>query len=190
MPTQSASPPYCSSRLGLARLLLVLCLAVLAGRAAAQLSDYLLGPGDKVQVTVFGHPDLSTQPTVNANGNIAVPLLGQVKATGLTVSDLQLALEKALDKDYVANPRVSIEVITYRPFFILGEVQKPGKYDYIAGINVRMAVAIGGGYTRRALEEPVSILRADREGKQQRLSVTQDSLVLPGDTLEVDRRLF
>jgi len=149
-----------------------------------------MGPGDKVQVSVFGHPDLSSQPTVNANGNIAMPLLGQVKATGLTVGELQRDLERALDKDFVANPRVSIEVLTYRPFFILGEVQKPGKYDYVAGINVRMAVAIAGGYTRRAQEDPVAILRADREGKQQRLSVDQDTLVLPGDTLEIERRLF
>lgn len=174
----------------LARILFLAGLLLFPGAALAQLSDYLLGPGDKVRVTVFGHADLSGQTSVGADGTIAMPLLGQVKAATLTVSELQQRIVEKLDRDFVVDPKVSIEVLNYRPFFIMGEVKKSGKYDYIVGITVRKAIAIAEGYTRRAKHDPVLLIREDRDGQPVRYKADIDTLVYPGDTIEVVRRLF
>ena len=173
-----------------ARLLFLACLMLFPVTASAQLSDYLLGPGDKISVKVFGHADLSGQTTVGADGTIARPLVGQVKAAALTVSELQNHVVKKLDRDFVVDPKVSIEVLNYRPFFILGEVKKSGKYNYIVGITVRKAIAIAEGYTRRAKHDPVLLIREDRDGTPVRYKANLDTPVYPGDTIEVVRRLF
>ena len=158
--------------------------------AQAQLSDYLLGPGDKISIAIFGHDDLSGETAVGADGTIAMPLVGQVKAATLTIGELKQQLIMLLDKDFVVDPNVSIEVLNYRPFFILGEVKKSGKYDYIVGINVRKAIAMAEGYTRRAKHDPVLLIREDREGVPVRYKATLNTPVHPGDTIEVVRRLF
>lgn len=165
-------------------------LLLVPGTAQAQLSDYLLGPGDKINVTVFGHTDLSGQTTVGADGTIAMPLVGQVKAAALTVSELQTNFAEILDKDFVVDPKISIEVLSYRPFFILGEVKKSGKYDYVVGITIRKAIAMAEGYTRRAKHDPVLLIREDREGIPMRYKADLNTPVHPGDTIEVVRRLF
>lgn len=170
---------------------LLLLLAVPAlGQEASSLSDYLLGPGDRVNVQVFGHEDLSTQASIGANGAIALPLIGQVKASGLTVSELENTVIGRLDKDFVVDPKVSIEVMVYRPFFILGEVKKPGKYDYVVGLSVRKAVAMAEGFTRRGKEEPVVLIRENRDGDARKFEAMLDEQVFPGDIVEVQRRLF
>jgi len=158
--------------------------------AAAALADYLLGPGDKVAIVVFGHKDLSAEATVGANGTVALPLLGQVRASGLTLSELETQLADRLGRDFVVDPKISIQMLSYRPFFILGEVRKPGKYDYLIGINVRKAIAMAEGYTRRAKHDPVLLIREDRDGNPMRLRADLDSAIHPGDTIEVLRRLF
>jgi polysaccharide export outer membrane protein len=151
--------------------------------------DYHLGPGDKVKITVFNNQDVSGEAVLDSSGDIALPLLGQVPALNLTVSDLQTKITDLLNRQYLVDPKVSIEVLNYRPFFILGEVGRPGSYPYIAGVTVRQAVAIGGGYTRRARTSTVSIVRQTPVGED-RLEATSDTPVLPGDTVEVGRRLF
>ncbi len=159
-------------------------------QAQAQLSDYLLGPGDKISVKVFGHDDLSGEINVGADGTIAMPLVGQVRAAAFTVTELQDHLASKLDKDFVVDPKVSVEVLNYRPFFILGEVNKSGKYDYVVGINVRKAIAMAEGYTRRAKHDPVLLIRDDRDGNPVRYKADLNTPVHPGDTIEVVRRLF
>lgn len=161
--------------------------AIAAGTA---LSDYLLGPGDRLNVQVFGHEDLSAKAAVGANGAIAMPLIGQVKAAGLTVSELEEVIVGRLDKDFVVDPKVAIEVLVYRPFFILGEVNKPGKYDYVVGLSMRKAVAMAEGFTRRGKEDTVVVIRENRDGKAEKFNAELDELVFPGDTIEVQRRLF
>ena len=165
----------------------LLVLAAAPGLAQVQ-GDYRIGPGDRLNLTVFGHSDLSGEFLVDGSGRISMPLLGQVDANNRTIAELQNDITIALDRDFIINPRVSIEVINYRPFFILGQVNNPGGYPYIEGMNVRMAVALAGGYTRRAREEPVVIIRAN--DPQQRYEGDSEALVLPGDTIEVERRLF
>jgi len=171
-------------------LLPLLLLALSPRPASAQLSDYRLGPGDKLQVTVFGHPDLSVQAVIGGAGSIAMPLVGQVKALQLTVPELQDAIAQALDRDYVRNPRVVIDVLNYRPFFILGEVKNPGKYDYVLGMDARQAVAVAGGYSKRAKEDPFILIRENRDGVAETLRASEDTPIYPGDTIRVQRRLF
>jgi len=164
--------------------------AASAGGRHLGLEAYRLGPGDKVSVKVFNQPDLSGDFEIGSTGQLSIPLLGQIDAASRTVTELQHDLEQSLSKNFLVNPKVSVQVITYRPFFILGQVNKPGSYPFQAGINVRMAVAIAGGYTRRAREEPVTLYRVGGKGGEERLMVNQDAPVFPGDSIEVGRRLF
>jgi len=151
--------------------------------------EYYLGPGDKLNVIVFGHEDLSGEFEIDVAGSISLPLLGQIEAADRTIGQLQSQIEARLDQKYIVDPRVSIEVRNFRPFFILGQVNKPGSYPYQSGIDIRQAVAIGGGFTRRAKTGAVVLIRRTSEGKI-RYSATLDVPVLPGDTIEVERRLF
>jgi polysaccharide export outer membrane protein len=151
--------------------------------------DYHLGPGDKVKITVFNNPDVSGEAVLDSSGDIAMPLLGQVPAQNLTVTELQGKITDLLNRQYLVDPKISVEVLNYRPFFILGEVGRPGSYPYIAGVTVRQAVAIGGGSTRRARTSVVSIVRQTPLGEE-RIEGLSETLVLPGDTVEVGRRLF
>lgn len=151
--------------------------------------DYHLGPGDKVKINVFNNPDVSGEAVLDSGGDIAMPLLGQVPAQNLTVTELQAKIAEMLNRQYLVDPKVSVEVLNYRPFFILGEVGRPGSYPYIAGVTVRQAVAIGGGYTRRARTSSVSIVRQSPLGEE-RIEALAETPVLPGDTVEVGRRLF
>ena len=158
-----------------------------AGAQATQ--EYRIGPGDKLNITVFGQSDLSGPVVVDGSGRIAFPLLGQIDADGKTLSELQAEITVALNRDFLVDPKVSIEIANYRPFFILGRVNKPGSYPYIEGMSVRMAVALVGGFTRRAREDPVTLIRGDDPAKKSR-EVGLDEIVLPGDTIQVERRLF
>lgn len=152
-------------------------------------SDYRLGPGDKLKITVFGNQDVSGEAVIDPQGKVAFPLLGQVQAGGQTVADVQKTITDALNKDYIVDPKVTIEVLNYRPFFILGEVNKPGSYFYIAGLNLRQAVAIGGGYTRRARTSEALIHRLGGNGEET-ITGNPETLILPGDTVDIPRRLF
>ncbi|MHA1112889.1 MAG: polysaccharide biosynthesis/export family protein [Alphaproteobacteria bacterium] len=160
-----------------------------AATGAQDLKEYRLGPGDKLGVKVFGHDDLSGEFVVDGTGQIAMPLIGRVTATNQTLQELQDNLTAILDRDFIVDPRVSIEVLNYRPFFILGQVKKPGSYAYVNGLDVRQAVALAGGYTRRAKTSTVTVIRRSPDGNTT-LRAWPDSPILPGDTIEVKRRFF
>ena len=153
------------------------------------LQEYRLGPGDRLSVVVFGQDDLSGELAVDGQGRISMPLLGQVQAQNKTVNELQQILTDMLAVDYLIDPRISVDVTNYRPFYIYGQVNKPGSYPYVSGITVRQAVALAGGYTRRASEEPVSITRTTPKELLD-IEANLKTVVLPGDTIEVFRRLF
>lgn len=152
-------------------------------------TDYHLGAGDKLKIVVFGHQDVSGEFVVDGSGNLSMPLVGRFRGGGLTVSELQDSLTKTLNEKYIVDPKISVEVLNYRPFFILGEVNRPGSYPYVAGIDVLQAVALGGGFTRRARTSSVTIIRDGKDGRTTISAEPEDS-VLPGDTIEVERRLF
>ncbi len=136
------------------RALIVLAwLAVAAFPGAGLAADppaYRLGPGDKVRVTIFNEKDLSGDFEVNGQGEIALPLIGQVKVSGKTISEAEAIFVRKYDADYLVNPRINVEVLNYRPFFILGEVKNPASYPFQNGMTVINAVALAGGYTPRA----------------------------------------
>ncbi len=130
-----------------------------AGRTA-EVREYKLGAGDNLRVMVFRHPDLSGQFEIDGAGMIALPLIGGVAVGGLTLAEAVAAIADALRPDYLKNPRISLEVLNYRPFYIIGEVRAPGSYPFVNGINVLNAVAIAGGFTYRARENRMTIIRA------------------------------
>ncbi|HVV32897.1 MAG TPA: polysaccharide biosynthesis/export family protein [Vitreimonas sp.] len=150
--------------------------------------EYRLGPGDQLRITVFGETDLTGTFTVGSQGVIAYPLVGEVPAAGKTVPEFTTALSTALEQ-YVRAPNVSVEVANYRPFFILGEVQRPGTYPYSASLTVLNAVATAGGFTYRA-NQGVVFIRHANEDVEHSYPITIATPVLPGDTVRVPERFF
>jgi protein involved in polysaccharide export with SLBB domain len=152
--------------------------------------DYKLGAGDKVRIIVFGESDLTGEFDVPGSvGTISFPLIGDVQAGGLTVGELQTEIEAKLRDGYLKDPRVSIEVLNYRPFYILGEVTKPGEYPYTNGLTVLNAVATANGFTYRADTRHVFIKRAN-EPMEHEYPLTSDTPVAPGDTIRIKERFF
>lgn len=150
---------------------------------------YLLDSGDQLRVTVFGQTDLSGDFSVDGGGNIAIPLIPPVRARGLTTNELQAAIADSLGKTLLRNPNVSVQVTEFRPFFILGEVQRAGQYPYVNGMTVQSAVAIAGGFTYRANASTVHITRKRGE-KLVGIDVDTGAPVRPGDTILVGERYF
>ena len=174
----------------LTSLLLVFALFGSAAQAASAQSArkaYHLGSGDKIKVTVFGHVDMSGEFSVAGNGLVSLPFIGSVKAGGLSVSELERAIVKRLTPDYLKNPRVSVEVLNFRPFDIIGEVSKPGSYPYRSRMTVINAVAMAGGFTYRAKENR---FRIKRVGSGRVEEAKRNTLVMPGDVIEVLERWF
>lgn len=152
-------------------------------------TDYLLGPGDKLRITVFEEEDLTGEFFVAGNGAISFPLIGDVNAAGKTVKMVQDAITAKLRDGYIKDPRVNAEVVTFRPYYILGEVAKPGEYPYSNGMTVLNAIATAGGFTYRANSRYVFIKRAGNS-VEQRERVTGVLDLKPGDTVRVGARLF
>jgi polysaccharide export outer membrane protein len=154
----------------------------------AQPTEYRLGPGDQLRITVFNEADLTGLFVVGSQGSIAYPLVGEVRAAGLTIPEFSESLRQAL-LAYIRQPSVSVEVANYRPFFILGEVQRPGTYPYSANLTVLNAVATAGGFTYRANRGRVFIRHAN-EQEERSYPLTIATPVLPGDTVRIGERLF
>jgi len=151
---------------------------------------YKLGPNDRLRITVFGQPTLTGEYTLDGNGVLAFPLIGNVPASGMTTQQLQKTIAGKLEPDYLINPSVSAEVVTRRPFFIIGEVQKPGNYPYVPDMTALNAVAMAGGFTYRARKNDYYIKRLDKDGKMVRIEASAGTVLRPGDTLEVRERYF
>lgn len=151
--------------------------------------SYPLSGGDKLRVAVFGAPQLGGDFTVNGAGTIALPLIGEVEVKGLTSTQLQERIAKELADGYVKQPKVSVEVLNTRPYYILGEVNKPGEYAFADGLTIEAAVAQAGGYTYRAKTKEVTIKHAS-ETTASRYPVTPSTAVAPGDTIRVQERWF
>ena len=151
---------------------------------------YRLGVDDLVRVITFGDEHLTGQFRVNDRGNVAVPLLGPVRAEGLTTAELEDSIAKILrDKKVLLDPSVAVEVLRYRPVFILGEVTKPGEYPYQPGMTVLTAVSIAGGYTYRAETGYASILRKI-DGHSVEGRVKRGADVDSGDVITIFPRYF
>jgi len=153
------------------------------------IEDYRLGASDKVRVTVFGEEALTGEFIVGANGKMSLPLIGETQAAGLTIGQFQAEIANALAQGFLDEPRVSAEVLNYRPFYILGEVNQPGTYPYTNNLTVLNAVATAGGFTYRANINRVFIKRGDGDGEVE-FPLTTSTRVAPGDTIRIGERLF
>lgn len=152
-------------------------------------TPYTLGSSDRLRITVFGHPDLSGEFEVDGTGSISLPLIGQIAALGLSTNQLEQAIATKLSDGYVLNPRVSAEVINYRPYYILGEVGRPGEYPFNSGLTVQNAIAAAGGFTYRANKRVIYIKSADSD-REIAYDLTPATVVKPGDTLRIGERIF
>jgi polysaccharide export outer membrane protein len=150
---------------------------------------YTLDSGDRVRVTVFGQDNLSRVYSVDSAGYVAMPLVGGLRARDVTTFQLASAIAASLRSKYVKDPKVTVEIETYRPFFILGEVKKAGQFPYVNGLTVEAAVAIAEGYTERASLRKMRITRKFG-GVQSTVMVPPDYPVMPGDTIYVLERFF
>ena len=156
---------------------------------ADSVSGYQLGPRDRISVTVFNHPDLSGEYVLDGNGRFSMPLIGVVDAGGKTPVELEEVLVNRFRPDYLVNPRVSIEVRNYRPYYLIGEVQSTGRFPYVAGITYLTAIAMAGGYSYRAKKDVVYVIRGD-DPEQEEIKLDANEKVQPGDIIRVAERLF
>jgi polysaccharide export outer membrane protein len=165
--------------------------ASIVGFCSAALSaEYKLGAGDKIRVVVLADPEFSGEYEVDATGNISARMIGRLSVTGKTTAQLENELsERYRSGGFLRNPRLTVELINARPFFILGEVVKPGSYSYVAGLTVAQAIAIAGGYTRRASTSRIKIKRFGSPPNTEE-SATEDSTIDPGDIVRVPERFF
>jgi len=159
------------------------------GYASAPAQTYTLDSGDKLRVVVFGQDGISNSYTVDAGGNINLPLVGVVPARGYGTQQLSQMIAERLKQGYVREPHVSVEVEAYRPFFILGEVTNPGQYPYVANMTAETAVAIAGGFAPRAQKGKVELTR-NAPGQQMHGYVPMGYPLRPGDTVVVKERWF
>ncbi|WP_442863959.1 polysaccharide biosynthesis/export family protein [Alteromonas sp. ASW11-130] len=153
------------------------------------MSQYRLGVGDKISISVFGQQDLSLETRLPDIGKINYPFLGELELVGLTLSEVEKLIYQGLKGDYLINPSVAVTIIEYRPFFIDGEVKQPGGYPYQPGLSVNKAAALAGGYTERASRSDIQIVR-HQNGQQITLEVSVSELIQPGDVITVQQRFF
>lgn len=150
---------------------------------------YQLGAGDRLRLQVFGQEELSQEYVVSDSGAITVPLIGAVDAEGRTVAELEEEVARQLSDGILVNPNVTAEVMTYRPFFILGETRSPGQYPYVPRMTVLTAVSMAGGFTFRAEQDAVSITRMV-DGQMSEFRAEPLDFVEPGDVVNVHERFF
>jgi polysaccharide export outer membrane protein len=153
-------------------------------------AEYRLGPGDAVRIITYGEDPLTGEFHVGDRGAVALPLIGSITAAGKTPHELEDAVAEALKKgDMLRKPSVSVEVTTYRPIYVLGEVNKPGQYPYQPGMTVVTAAAVAGGFTYRAVEDYASVVRTV-EGDSVEGKASRQAFVQPGDVITVFERRF
>lgn len=166
---------------------------ITSGERYAAASDmpesYALGPGDKVRLTVFNEPALSGEFSVSGEGLLSLPLVGEVKATGKSTRAIADDVSARLAAGYMVSPQVSMEVLAYRPYFILGEVVRPGRYPYATGMTALNAIATAEGFSPRAKRGEVLIRRPGTAGEM-RYKLTPDLRIQPGDTVRLTERYF
>jgi polysaccharide export outer membrane protein len=151
--------------------------------------EYRLGVADKLRVIVYGEEALSGEYTVTSAGAVSFPLVGDVPAVGLTGSQFGDALTRRLADGFLRQPRVAVEVLTYRPFYILGEVTQPGEYPYTNGLTILNAVATAKGFTYRADQRRVFLKRAG-DAVEREVPLTANLIIQPGDTIRIRERFF
>ena len=155
-----------------------------------QAQGYTLNAGDSIRIHVYDEPDLSFERLlIGQNGRISYPFLGELKVIGKTAAQLQQTLINGLKPDYLIDPRVSVSIVKYRPFFVNGEVKRPGGVDFQPGLTLRKAISLAGGFTERANKKEVLLIAdSDKQRKEQKVGL--DYSVQPGDIFTVKDTFF
>lgn len=159
--------------------------------AASNNDNYRLGSGDQIEILVYDEPDLTVDITINDDGNINFPLIGSISVTGNTALEVQKMIHDGLLGDYLLNPSVQVDIVSYRPFYIHGEVKKPGAYPYHPGLNIDQAIALSGGLTERASVSKIYIKQSDNNSKNndsRKVQLTYS--VSPGDIITIEQSFF
>ena len=164
-------------------------LALLASPLQAQ-NEYRIGAGDTLAITVFGEEDLSPEIRVTERGTIPYPFLGELAVAGLTAGELEQKILTGLKGPYLVNPSVAVSVVQYRPFYINGQVNKPGGLAWEPGMTVRKAISLAGGLSERASERKIYLLREGAQSEDSRERVDLEQLVRPGDIITVEESFF
>ncbi|GBL04867.1 polysaccharide biosynthesis/export family protein [Glaciecola sp. KUL10] len=151
--------------------------------------QYTLGAGDMIEITVFGQEDLTVETRLSNTGTISYPFMGDIELVGLTLNQVEQLIDDGLRGDYLVNPSVSVSVIEYRPFFIDGEVNRPGGYPYQPGLTITKAAALAGGFTERAAKDKVTIVRMIA-GQEQTFQASDKDMIFPGDIVTIQQRFF
>jgi polysaccharide biosynthesis/export protein len=163
--------------------------ALLSEPATVGSGPYVLGTGDRLRIVVYDQPSLTNLYEIDQSGKVSFPLVGDVAASGSTADDLANRIESKLAAAYLREPNVTVEVASYRPFFVLGEVGNPGQFPYVPGLTAEMAIAVAGGFTDRANKSVVRISRTvDGKLYETRMPVVEP--IRPGDTVYVPESLF
>jgi protein involved in polysaccharide export with SLBB domain len=157
--------------------------------APAGLTGYRLGSGDEIKVTVYGEPELSGNFVVDGGGEIAMSLVGQVPVGQLTLIQASQAMQARLKDGYLRDPKVTAELVKGRPYYILGEVNKPGEYPFVSGLTVMNAIASAGDFTYRADKGRILVKSVDSPNERE-LALTPTTVVRPGDTIRIRERFF
>ena len=160
------------------------------GTQNLRLGEYRVAPGDRLRVTVLSDTELSGEYEVDSTGMISPRMAGRVIVLGMSMPEIEAMLaDRYRSGGYLRNPRISVDLVSRRPFYIIGEITRPGSFPYVSGINVVQAIAIAGGYTRRASKTRITIQRFNAQQGQEE-TVTEDSPVGPGDIIRVPERWF
>ncbi len=165
-------------------LLALICFATLADEA----ENYKLGPGDIIVIQVFGEDELKLETQLTDSGTVNYPFLGTIKVVGMTIKELEQRVYSGLKPDYFVEPNVFVGIVQYRPFYIHGEVKKPGGYPYQPGMTVNQAIALAGGMTERASKEKIEISREGDKNNTQ--TGTLNTKISAGDTITIEQRFF
>ena len=170
--------------------LFALLLSLWAGVTVAQDDGYTLNSGDSIRIHVYGEPDLTFESLlIGQNGRISYPFLGELKVTGKSSAQLQKTLTDGLKPDYLIDPRISVSIVNYRPFFVNGEVKNPGGVSFQPGLTLRKAISLAGGFTERANKKQVLVI-ADSDPQRKEQKVGLDYKVQPGDIFTVQDTFF
>ncbi|WP_417803480.1 polysaccharide biosynthesis/export family protein [Thalassospira lucentensis] len=171
-------------------MVLTCCVLLLGGHHPLKAQTiYRINSGDTVRVTVFGETALSGDFAVDADGRINMALIGPVDVRNLTADQARQKLQNAYQDGYLRQADVAVEIIAFRPFFIVGEVNQPGSYDYVPGMNVLNAIALGGGMTYRGDEDDIEIQRGN-DTNRVTLEASLSTIVMPGDIVRIAERYF
>lgn len=158
-------------------------------QAGMGIAGYKLGSGDEIKVTVFGEPDLSGSFVVDGQGSISMSLVGQVEVVNLSLTETSRLLETKFKDGWLKDPKVTTELVKGRPYYILGEVNRPGEYPFVSGLTVMNAIASAGDFTYRADRNRILVKSADSPDERE-VVLTPTTTVRPGDTIRIRERFF